>query len=337
MTERLGATDAPPPPPPPPPPDTGPQDQTPEVNSELADALAQGDQQSTAAEQRSEPEEAGEQPRPEAPVGLADEVPAPAEAPGTGEGNGAWAEPGAADLPRPEVDPDLRSALEDGMLTGGPSADQDAVLAADAVQPGDAASVEDQEGVDGVSNIQDDSSVSAWQRETWEADTDGTELPPSMTEDLHNLGKDLNNVLDPADWAKADVNGRKEMLNDVNGRVREEFGLPEQNLNYRSDMPDGLLGQMNSKTGTIDISSALLDSADPKEAIKTVAHENFHCYQEQAMRSDSAEPYAQSRKEAWLEGAANYNSNDYEEYMNNPLEKDAYAVEAEVYAGYLGG
>lgn len=44
MAERIGTADAPPPPPPPPPPDDGPRDRAPEATPELANALAEEDQ-----------------------------------------------------------------------------------------------------------------------------------------------------------------------------------------------------------------------------------------------------------------------------------------------------
>jgi len=154
---------------------------------------------------------------------------------------------------------------------------------------------------------------------------------------LQGLGKDLGEIADPGDWAKADIDTRREMLDTANDRIREEYRLPERDVSYRSDMGPDVCGEYNPRTGDISINSSLLEADHPEEAIKTLAHENFHDYQQQAIDGHLADPYAQSRVNDWIEGDANYDSNDFTAYMNNPLEADAYAVEEEVYRGYKGG
>jgi hypothetical protein len=174
-------------------------------------------------------------------------------------------------------------------------------------------------------------------RRTWEVTPDGSELPPSMKEDLQGLGKDLGEIADPGDWAKADIDTRREMLDAANDRIRGEYGLPQRDVSYRSDMDPDVCGEYDPRTGDISVNSSLLEADHPEESIRTLAHENFHDYQQQAMDGHPADPYAQSRVEGWIEGDANYDSNDVEEYLANPLEADAFAVEDEVYRGYKGG
>jgi hypothetical protein len=174
-------------------------------------------------------------------------------------------------------------------------------------------------------------------RKTWEVNPDGSELPPSMKEDLQGIGKSLAETADPGDWAKADIDTRREMLDTANHRIREEYGLPQRDVSYRSDMDPDVYGEYDPRTGDISVNSSLLEADHPEEAIKTLAHENFHHYQQQAIDGHPADPYAQSRANDWIEGDTNYDSNDFMAYMNNPLEADAYAVEEEVYRGYKGG
>ncbi|HXL16392.1 MAG TPA: hypothetical protein VN961_02600, partial [Streptosporangiaceae bacterium] len=176
-------------------------------------------------------------------------------------------------------------------------------------------------------------------RKTWEGTPDSSELPQSMKEDLGELGKDLNEIVDPVDWANADIDGRKEMLDAANDRIREEYGLPQRDLSYRSDMQPNEYGGYDPNTGDIELNTRLvLENPDPEEAIKTLAHENFHDYQQQALDGAPGDPYAHSRLNDWIEGDANYDPNDWESYSesywNNPLEIDARAVEREVYMGY---
>ena len=187
------------------------------------------------------------------------------------------------------------------------------------------------------------------QRKAWEGDAEGSDLPISMKEDLRGLGNDLRDTVDPAAWEKADLDGRKDMLNAANDRIREEYGLPQQDVSYRSEAEDprlaGAYGYFDPNTGEIAINSSQLADSDPQESLKTLAHENFHDYQERAQAGDSSDPFAQSRAQEWREADANYpreeDYEDYDEYLsdyeNNLLEKDAVAVENEVYAGYKEG
>jgi hypothetical protein len=182
-----------------------------------------------------------------------------------------------------------------------------------------------------------DTSDAVRDRKTWEVNPDGSDLPSSMKEDLQGLGKDLGEIAGPDDWAKADIDTRREMLDSANDRIREEYGLPQRDVSYRSDMDPDVYGEYDPRTGDIGVNSSLLEADHPEEAIKTLAHENFHDYQQQAIDGHPADPYAQSRVGDWIEGDANYDSNDFTAYMNNPLEADAYAVEEEVYRRYKEG
>src|SRR5205085_2425206 len=95
---------------------------------------------------------------------------------------------------------------------------------------------------------------------------------------------------------------RAQMLGAANDRIREEYGLPQQEVSYRSDMDPDVTGQFDPETGGINVNSRLLESSDPGEAVKTLAHENFHDYQQRAMDGHLGDPYAQSRVGDWLEG-----------------------------------
>ncbi len=131
MTDRIGSTDAPPPPPPPP--DTGSKDSVPSASTELADALP--DENSDTRQSRPDPEDAVDHRResqpPDTHGASPDEVPQPRvpehDAPpsddvvggAAGEQadfragpDGALSVP-AGDLPRADIDADLRSALAD--------------------------------------------------------------------------------------------------------------------------------------------------------------------------------------------------------------------------------
>ncbi len=173
-------------------------------------------------------------------------------------------------------------------------------------------------------------------RKTWEGNPDSSELPQSMKEDLRELGKNLNEIVDPVDWANADIDSRKEMLDAANDRIRQEYGLPQRDVNYRSDLDPDDFGGYDPNTGDIEVNSRVLEDSDPEEAIKTLAHESFHDYQQQAIDGYPGDPYAQARASDWKEAGDNYDPDDAREYWTNQLEIDARAVEEEVYMGYRG-
>jgi hypothetical protein len=171
-------------------------------------------------------------------------------------------------------------------------------------------------------------------RTAWEAVGDGSELPPSMREDFNQLGQDLRSDVDPDAWANADQDGRTAMLADANDRIRETYGLPPGDVNYSSQLPEGVTGKYSPSTGDITLDSSLLDDASPDEAINTLSHENFHDYQQQAINGNATDQYAQSRVDAWSAGQAGYDPQDFTAYMANPLEADAFAAERAVFDGY---
>jgi hypothetical protein len=172
------------------------------------------------------------------------------------------------------------------------------------------------------------------ERQSWEAAGDDADLPPSMREDLSQLGQDLKSDVDPDAWAKGDQEDRAAMLADANDRIRETYGLPPGEVNYSSDLPEGCTGQYNPGTGDITLNSSLLEDQNPDEAIQTLSHENFHDYQQQAIDGNAADPYAESRADAWTAGQDGYDAEDFTAYMANPLEADAFAAERAVIDGY---
>jgi hypothetical protein len=250
--------------------------------------------------------------------------------------------------PEQAVEPD--AAQYEGQGSPQPVADSEPPLTSDPVGTEELAGLQAGPGEldsgQAAEPLQADSSDPVWHRQTWEGGTEGADLPPSMKEDLQGLGNDLREVVDPAAWEKADLDGREDMLNAANDRIREEYGLPQQDVSYRSVADDphlaGVAGSFDPDTGEIVINRSQLADSDPGEALKTLAHENFHDYQERAQVGDSSDPFGQSRAQEWRKADANYpDPKDYGsrreyliDYLNNPLERDARAVENEVYSGY---
>jgi hypothetical protein len=344
MSELSGTTtDAPPPPPPPPPPDTGAKEPTPEASPELASELSRDGQDGgqSAAEGGTSQDGAAGMDRAQEQADLV--------RPDLGDYQQEAVEVPDGSLVSPDPDP-VPDASQQSSGSDGTS--QDAMAAAqeqaDPIRDELQAYRQDNP-VEGdpsdASLTADDSTDPVRQRQTWEGEADGADLPPSMKEDLRGLGNDLGEIVDPDKWA-ADPDGRKDMLNAANDRIREEYGLPQQDASYRSveEDPDlaGSAGYFDPNNGEVVLNSNLLDLPDPQEALKTLAHENFHDYQDRAVDGNSNDPFAQSREQEWREGGDNYpdpdDYDDYDDYVsdyqNNPLERDAVAVENEVYAGY---
>ena len=171
-------------------------------------------------------------------------------------------------------------------------------------------------------------------RQTWESTGESPDFPASMQGDLNQLGQDLRNDVDPDAWANADQGDRAAMLANANNTIRESYGLPAGEISYSSDLPEGTTGQYDPNTGDITLNSSLLNDSSPDEAIKTLSHENFHDYQQQAIDGNATDPYAKARTDAWSAGQAGYDSEDFTAYMANPLEADAFAAERAVFDGY---
>ena len=171
-------------------------------------------------------------------------------------------------------------------------------------------------------------------RTAWDPAGESSDLPSSMQEDLNQLGEDLRSDVDPDAWAKADQDDRAAMLADANDKIRDTYGLQPSGVNYSSDLPEGVTGQYDPGTGDITLNSSLLEDQSPDEAIKTLSHENFHDYQQEAIDGNGADPYAESRVDAWTAGQAGYDAEDFTAYMANPLEADAFAAERAVFEGY---
>lgn len=331
MSELGSSTDAPPPPPPPPPPDTGSKEATPDASPDLEKALRDGGQSGAdgGSQDGGSIAKAQEQAA-DAKTRIEPYQQRPADVP-----DGALVTPDLTPSGPPDVSPELAEALPKEPEPVGAEE-----LAGLQTGPGELDSGQAAEP------LQADSSDPVWQRQTWDGGTEGADLPPSMKEDLQGLGNDLREIVDPAAWEKADLDGREDMLNAANDRIREEYGLPQQDVSYRSVADDphlaGVAGSFDPDTGEIVINRSQLADSDPGEALKTLAHENFHDYQERAQVGDSSDPFGQSRAQEWREADANYpDPKDYGsrreyliDYLNNPLERDARAVENEVYSGY---
>ena len=171
-------------------------------------------------------------------------------------------------------------------------------------------------------------------RQTWESAGESSDFPASIQGDLKQLGQDLRSDVNPDAWANADQGDRAAMLANANDTIRETYGLPPAEISYSSDLPEGTTGQYDPNTGDITLNSSLLNDSSPDEAIKTLSHENFHDYQQQAIDGNATDPYADSRTDAWSAGQAGYDSEDFTAYMANPLEADAFAAERAVFDGY---
>jgi len=171
-------------------------------------------------------------------------------------------------------------------------------------------------------------------RKIWESAGENADLPPSMRGDLDELGQRLRDDVDPHTWANADHAERTSMLATANDTIREAYGLPAGDVNYPSDFPEEYDGLFDSQTGEVAMNPELLNEPSPDTALETLAHENFHDYQQRAVDGTITEPYAESRREAWRYGSENYDSDDLSAYYTNPLEVDAFVVEGAVLSGY---
>lgn len=162
-------------------------------------------------------------------------------------------------------------------------------------------------------------------------------LSPDLSEHeaarLEALGRGVADLVQPLAWADSTPIERAEMLQGAHDYAARGLGIESpQLLSYAEDFsPNRDFGTFNPETRQVVLGSWLLDRSDPSAAVETVAHETYHDFQQRVV--DGELPH--EREEAWRSGSEAYgNFDDFDDYMANPLERDAYAVEAPFMHGY---
>ena len=147
------------------------------------------------------------------------------------------------------------------------------------------------------------------------------------------VGEGVADVMPARRWEEAAPKARAAMLQEAHAYVAGELGLGLVEPLVFSDAmePDVDFGAFDPASGEITVGSWLLEQDDPVPAAVTIAHENRHGFQQHVIDGDLAHP----DEAAWAQADAAYQGIvDFEDYMANPLESDAFAIEAPFIAGY---
>lgn len=161
-----------------------------------------------------------------------------------------------------------------------------------------------------------------------------TELADQESDRLEALGSRTAEIIPLDAWAEAAADARAVMLQDAYGELTSGLGVVTSlPLTFADDYVSGRdCGSFNPETRQVELGAWLLDHDDPSTAIRTVAHEGFHAFQERVVAGE----LPHERQEAWRaswQGPRNFD--DFDAYMSDPLEADAFAIEEPFMRGYL--
>ena len=137
-------------------------------------------------------------------------------------------------------------------------------------------------------------------------------------------------------WAEITLPERTEALRCVGRELREEHGTPEPMM-LVEDLPEGELGRYDPSTGEMKVDTSLVESDDPREAVRTYVHEFRHGFQDE---TDSAYRnrlgYVNAPTDEVLKWTANERDykvppeTPFETYEKQPLEADSRRYSDEV-------
>lgn len=138
-------------------------------------------------------------------------------------------------------------------------------------------------------------------------------------------------------WKKASVEERKEMLNQMLRDLNGIYGTNiEKDINFYTEKADSkgmiLNGYYSDNARQVSINTEILSKSDYKNALSTMVHEMRHAYQHEVIRHPDRFIVSKDNVQAWENNFQNYISyseekNNYNEYRNQPIEKDARDME----------
>lgn len=153
----------------------------------------------------------------------------------------------------------------------------------------------------------------------------------AMAKELKNLLK--NEQYSKEAWKEASVEERKEILRNLFNDMKKIYGIEVSAINFDAIETEpgyvacGYLSRYNSEHMEMTINSNLLD--DPKyydQIMKTMVHELRHGYQYSVVNHPEKYKVSEETINAWRENFNDYKTFEeagYEEYKNQPIEKDA--------------
>ena len=154
------------------------------------------------------------------------------------------------------------------------------------------------------------------------------------------LGRQIRDWLDPAEWASWDLKTRIRFVAAAQSWVRSAFALDDRQLLFE-ELPPEVHGRFETTTGEVSVNRDLLLEDDPLPILETLAHENRHAVQAGWLNGASAgttpqagSPVADTELALWQHGMATYDTHDFDNYWYNAIEVDAREAGHNLTVGY---
>jgi hypothetical protein len=152
------------------------------------------------------------------------------------------------------------------------------------------------------------------------------------------LGRQIREWLDPAEWASWDLKTRIRFVAAAHGWVRSAYGLDGRQLLFE-ELPREVHGRFDTQTGEVSVNRDLLLEDDPLPLLETLAHENRHAVQASwldwgATERPAGTPVADTELALWQHGMATYDIREFDNYWYNAIEVDAREAGHNLTAGY---
>ncbi len=183
-------------------------------------------------------------------------------------------------------------------------------------------------------------------------DSSGTGSPDGFDDPrLQDLQTRLSGIRGTSldEWSQLSPEERLNTLQEIDNQIADAYGFPANQITS-VDMAPHELGQFIPETGDIEINSSDLGddgdiSKNYQDALETLAHESRHAYQQHlvdvfeqdpASLSDADKALAQQWSENMKPGNYIDPEDDFDGYLNQPIEVDAENWATEIFPELLG-
>lgn len=132
-----------------------------------------------------------------------------------------------------------------------------------------------------------------------------------------------------ARWQKMSLKQREKFLNDFQSTLISKFNYPMIITTIVFTDLDDSSGNYHGfyLNGTVTVDTTDLEKESPFSLMRTIAHENRHALQDQAVNDSKfrSEDITEQMVDKWKNNLSNYvkSEDDFEGYWNQPIEKDA--------------
>ena len=160
----------------------------------------------------------------------------------------------------------------------------------------------------------------------------------AMQDEVFDLLKDDSRFTKKT-WKKATTDERKQMVRELMPEIARIYGITTPAALNFFQSNDGTMGYFSSGSNSININENMLGEDDYRDLTHTMIHEMRHAYQHQVIDNPSQFDVSAETVKQWQDNFAEYASvgdpapdghiYTYEEYIQQPIEWDAWNFEKE--------